>query len=43
MLHRTPKFYITRFSQQPAVEVNETFNYREKLASKTFKNYSCIF
>lgn len=43
MLHRTPKLYITRFSQQSVVEVNEAFYYREKLESKTVKNDSCIF
>lgn len=37
MLLRIPRVYITRFSQQPIVEVNEAFYYREKLESKTVK------
>lgn len=37
MLHGTPRLYITRFSQQPVVAVNETFYYREKLESKLLK------
>lgn len=35
MLRKTPKLYITRFSQWPVVEVSEAFYCREKFESET--------